>query len=216
MRLSHRGRLGDNDDMPRTQTPWGAWEPAPLAEVVELFGGLETPWWIGGGYAIELEVGRAYREHADIDVGILRRDQAAARRLLAGWDCWAADPPGTLRHWPQGEILPPGVHDVWVREDPDGPWRIQLMLDEADGQDWVYRRDPRIRRPLASFTVAEDGFSRIAPEIQLLYKAKSPRPKDELDFDEVLPRLDDVRRAWLDEALATEHGTHPWQARLRR
>ncbi|MFI6457498.1 nucleotidyltransferase domain-containing protein [Streptosporangium amethystogenes] len=202
--------------MPRTETPWGVWEPAPLAEVVELFGGLEAPWWIGGGYAIELEVGRAYREHGDIDVGILRRDQAMARRLLAGWDCWAADPPGTLRHWPRDEILPPGVHDVWVREDTGGPWRIQLMFDEADGQDWVYRRDSRIRRPLASFTVAEDGFSRIAPEIQLLYKAKSPRPKDELDFDEVLPRLDDTRRAWLDEALATEHGTHPWQARLRR
>ncbi|MFF3442036.1 nucleotidyltransferase domain-containing protein [Streptosporangium sp. NPDC002721] len=201
--------------MPRTETPWGPWEPASPAEVVELFRGLGTPWWIGGGYAIELEVGHAYREHGDIDVGLLRRDQAAARGLLAGWDCWAADPPGTLRPWPQGEILPAGVHDIWVREDPEGPWRIQLMLDEADGDDWVYRRDSRIRRSLASFTVAEDGFSRIAPEIQLLYKAKGRRPKDERDFTEVLPRLDGARRAWLDEALATEHGTHPWRERLR-
>ncbi|WP_440102113.1 nucleotidyltransferase domain-containing protein [Streptosporangium sp. H16] len=60
--------------MPRTETPWGPWEPAPLAEVVELFRGLGTPWWIAGGYAIELEVGHAYREHADIDVDLLRHD----------------------------------------------------------------------------------------------------------------------------------------------
>lgn len=202
--------------MPRTETPWGPWEPAPLAEVVELFTGLAAPWWVAGGYAVELAVGRAYREHADVDIAVLHRDHETVRRLLAGWDCWAADPPGTLRPWPVDEPLPSGVHDVWVREGEGGPWRFQLMLDESDGDQWVYRRDPRIRRPLESCTVtAGGGFPRIAPEIQLLYKAKDPRPKDEIDFTQVLPRLAEVEKRWLDEALATEHGAHPWRDRLR-
>ncbi|MEV6865530.1 amino acid transporter [Streptosporangium subroseum] len=199
--------------MSHIETPW---EPAPLVEVVALFQGMDAPWWIGGGYAIELAVGRAYREHADIDIGLLRRDQLAARHLLADWDCHAADPPGMLRPWPIDEVLPGEVHDIWVREHAGGPWRFQLMLDEADGDEWVYRRDGRIRRPLASLTVAEDGFRRLAPEIQLLYKAKGRRAKDEVDFAEVLPVLTGAQRRWLEEALAIEHGTHPWRDLLHR
>ncbi|GII54358.1 hypothetical protein Pth03_27470 [Planotetraspora thailandica] len=201
--------------MPRIETPWGPWEPAPLADVVALFQGLAVPWWVGGGYAIELAVGRSYREHGDVDIAVLRRDQSAVRALLADWDVHAADPPGTLRPWPVDEVLPGHVHDIWARERPDGPWRFQVMLDEADGDMWVYRRDPRIRRPLSTLTITDDGVARISPEVQLLYKAKDRRPKDELDFAEVLPVLDGGRRRWLDEALAVEHGDHPWRRKLR-
>ncbi|MEU4829935.1 amino acid transporter [Streptosporangium sp. NPDC023615] len=198
--------------MRHVKTPW---EPAPLEQVVALFQGLDVPWWIGGGYAIELAVGRPYRDHGDIDVGLLRRDQLAVRRLLAGWDCHAADPPGTLRSWPVNEVLPDRAHDIWVREHAGGPWRFQLMLDESDGDEWVYRRDARVRRPLSSLTVATDGFRRLAPEVQLLYKAKGLRAKDETDFTRALPSLTGPQRRWLAEALTIEHGTHPWHDRLR-
>ncbi|MET9343391.1 hypothetical protein [Nonomuraea sp. NPDC003804] len=89
------------------ETPWGCWEPAPLEEVVALFGASTVPWWVSGGYAIELAVGRPFREHGDVDVSVLRRDHLAVRRLLAGWDCHVADPPGTLRPWPVGILLTP-------------------------------------------------------------------------------------------------------------
>ncbi|MFI7461526.1 hypothetical protein [Nonomuraea sp. NPDC049646] len=36
-----------------------------------------------------------------------------------------------------------------------------------------------------------------------------PRPKDEIDFETVLPLLDDGRRRWPAAALRTEHATHP-------
>ncbi|MCG5215285.1 nucleotidyltransferase domain-containing protein [Streptosporangium soli] len=190
------------------ETPWGPWEPLSPAEVVDVFEGLPVPWWLAGGYAIELAIGDAYRRHDDIDIAVLRRDQATARRHLTGWDCWAADPPGTLRPWPADELLPPGVHDIWVRDG--GPWRFQLMLEESDGDDWLYRRNPRIRRPLTSTLIPDDGFSRLTPEIQLLYKSKSPRPKDHTDFTKALPHLTETQRTWLNEALTTEYGEHPW------
>src|SRR4051794_26613602 len=72
--------------MTRIETPWGPWEAAPLGEVVALMRGLAAPWWVAGGYAIELAVGHAYREHGDVDIALLRRDQLAMRRLLDGWD----------------------------------------------------------------------------------------------------------------------------------
>lgn len=198
--------------MSGTETPW---EPAPLSEVVALFQRFEPVWWVSGGYAIELAVGRAYREHGDVDISVLRRDHLTVRRLLGGWDCHVADPPGTLRPWAVDEVLPERAHDIWVREHAGGPWRFQLMLDEAEGDEWIYRRDARIRRPLASMGTSGEGFLRLSPEVQLLFKAKGPRPKDELDFTQVLPLLTAPQRLWLDQMLALEYGTHPWHDRLR-
>lgn len=187
------------------------WEPAPLPEVVAAFAGFPGPWWIAGGYAIELAVGAPYREHGDIDVLLLRRDQLAAHATLPGWQLWAADPPGTLRPWPAGETLPPYVHDIWCREHADGPWRVQLMLDESEGTDWVSRRDPAVRRPIAQLGRTAGPVPYLAPEVQLYYKARARRPKDERDFAAVLPLLDPAARSWLATRLAPDH---PWRARL--
>jgi hypothetical protein len=48
----------------------------------------------------------------------------------------------------------------------------------------------------------------------LLYKAKSPRPKDEEDFVALLPGLDDMQVMWLEKALDRCHPGHPWRNRL--
>jgi hypothetical protein len=202
--------------MTRTETPWGGWEPASLTEVASIFAGEPAPWWIAGGYAIELAVGRAFREHGDVDVLVLRRDQLLIQRALPGWQWHAADPPGILRPWRPGEVLPPDVHDIWCRPGPDAPWRIQFMLDESAGDEWVARRDPRIRRPLADLgRVTSEGIPYLAPEIQLFYKARGQRRKDETDFAAALPVLDSAARQWLYAALSLVHGEqHPWCARL--
>jgi hypothetical protein len=100
------------------ETPWGPWEHASLAEVTSLLSRLQCPWWIAGGYAIELAVGHPVREHGDIDVMMLRRDQLALQHILPGWQWWAADPPGTLRPWNHEELLPAGIHDIWLPPCP--------------------------------------------------------------------------------------------------
>jgi hypothetical protein len=191
------------------------WAPASPTEVAALFEQVRVPWWIAGGYAIEFAVGRPFRSHADIDVLLLRRDQLVAQEVLAGWEWWAADPPGTLRPWAAGEVLPDGVHDVWCREGSDQPWRIQFMLDESSDGDWISRRNPRIRRPIESIgAVTDEGIPYLATEIQLFYKARGLRPKDQEDFEAALPVLDAVQRAWLAEAIRETHGNHPWQPAL--
>ena len=199
----------------RTETPWGVWEPATLAEAAELFSGCDAPWWVAGGYAIELAAGRVLREHADVDVLLLRRDQVVAQEVLSGWEWWAADPPGALRPWAAGETLPVDVHDVWCRPAGDRSWRIQLMLDESSmSGDWVSRRNPEIRRPLALIgDVSESGVPYLLPEIQLFYKAKDPRPKDNADFAAIRPLLTGAQWSWLCEAINTTYGDHPWLVR---
>jgi hypothetical protein len=194
----------------------GSWKPSTPAEVAEIFSGCKARWWIAGGYAIELAVGQPIRGHVDIDVLILRRDQLAVQQALPGWQWEAADPPGTLRPWQPGEQLAIGVHDIWCRPGPSEPWRIQVMLDESSGNDWVSRRDERIRRPITSIgLVTARGIPYLAPEIQLFYKAENGRAKDETDFAAVLPVLTKPQAQWLSDALSLVYGpAHPWRTRL--
>lgn len=202
--------------MTRIQAPFGSWDPAPLSDLVAMFSGLESRWWVTGGFAIELAVGHPFRSHGDIDVLLLRRDQLMAQQVLAGWQWWAADPPGNLRPWVSGEVLPLGVHDIWCRPGPDDPWRVQVMLDESQDQEWVSWRDPRVHRPISTLgMVSGDGVPFLSPDVQLYYKAKSPRPKDEEDFDAVLPVLTKEQRRWLVDAITQTYGPHPWIRRLR-
>jgi hypothetical protein len=60
-----------------------------------------------------------------------------------------------------------------------------------------------------------DGIPYLAPEIQLLFKAKGRRPKDEQDFAIALPLLDEGSRVWLKDALILTFTDHPWIAQLR-
>ena len=193
------------------------WAPLSPEEVARVFRGAPFAWWLAGGYAIERFVGRPLRPHGDIDVLVLRPDQAALRRHLADWDCWAADPPGRLRPWPVGETLAEPIHDIWCRRAPDSPWALQLMLDESEGGNWRSRRNPAISRPLAELGAPDaEGIPVLAPEIQLFYKAKAPRPKDELDFAVAAPLLSPSQSAWLRWAIETTHGpAHPWLEQLR-
>ncbi|MFE0702041.1 nucleotidyltransferase domain-containing protein [Streptomyces sp. NPDC058872] len=182
-----------------------------------LFARADFPWWIAGGCAIELAVGRELRGHGDLDVLVLRRDQAPVRAALADWDLYVADPPGRgeLRPWHPGEVLRPPLHDVWCRRTPEAPWSVQLMLDEAEGSWWVSRRTPEVRLPIDRVGRTNGtGIPYLAPEVQLFYKAKAPRDKDEIDFEAVLPLLDAAARAWLVGAIGVVEPHHPWLRRL--
>ncbi|MGH2560511.1 MAG: nucleotidyltransferase domain-containing protein [Thermomicrobiales bacterium] len=193
----------------------GPWEPLTVPQVVDLLRGYDQPWWIAGGQAIDLFVGRQTRPHGDVDVQVLHRDQCAVRAHMHDWDLHAADPPGALRPWPLDEVLDEAIHDVWCRPAPDVPWSLQLMLLSTEEDRWVFRRDRRIGGSLATFGLRRDGVPFVAPEVQLLYKSKSPRATDDVDFEEALPLLDGRQRDWLITSLETHVEEHPWISRLR-
>ncbi|HUQ40274.1 MAG TPA: hypothetical protein VM030_08975 [Acidimicrobiales bacterium] len=193
-------------------TDYGPWEPLTPEGGSALFGGCDAQWWIAGGWAIDLLLGHQHRPHGDLDVLVLRSDQGVVRAHLDGWDVHAADPPGHLRPWPIGEVLPASVHDVWCRPSPSSPWAFQLMIDDTDGDDWLFRRDHRIRRPLSTLAgrASRPGMAVLTPEIQLLYKSKGLRERDVDDFHTALPLMTADERSWLRQALAAGTPDHPW------
>jgi Aminoglycoside-2''-adenylyltransferase len=198
----------------------GAWRPWSPRQVARFFTPLAVPWWIAGGWAIDLFLGTQTRAHEDIDVQILRRDQHTVRALFGAWDMQAALPPPRdearpFLTWQLEGILDAAIHDIWCRPTPTQPWAIQLMIADTYDDMWRFRRTPTIMRPVATLgSITADGIPYLVPEIQLLYKAKGLRPKDEADFTQTLPALNEERRHWLRNALAEAHPAHPWLNRL--
>ncbi len=89
------------------------------------------------------------------------------------------------------------------------------MIADAQGEEWTFRHSPTIVRPLAAIGgVTPEGIPYLAPEIQLLYKAKGRRPKDEADFVQTLPSLSKERRQWLQNGLTMIYPQRPWLDRL--
>ena len=184
-----------------------------IEHVVSAMREFHALWGIAGGWALDLFLGYETRPHADVDVAILRADQVELRALLTGRVEKVLD--GKVGEWLPDERLEPPIHEVHVTL-PDGA-HLEFLLNESDrstGQ-WIFRRDPRIRRSLdAAFLVGRDA-PYLAPEIALLYKSKAPSPKDESDFQTVSPRLAEVQRIWLADALDVTGPGHPWAAAIR-
>ena len=193
-----------------TEPEWW-WEPLDLDQAATLMDGFPGPWWVVAGWAIELHVGRRLREHGDVDLLVLRDDQAAIRSQLPGWDVQVAHG-GRLEPWPAGVRLELPRSGLWARSDLDGPWQLQFLLAECDGDTWWYRRDPRIRLPIAEIGLrSPSGIPYLRPELNLLFKSKETRERDEADFAAVLPLLDTTARRRLADWLPHEH---PWRNRI--
>jgi hypothetical protein len=146
----------------------GAWQSVHPAQCADWFSAVTAPWWIAGGWALDLYAGAQSRPHGDLDVGVLRRDAREIFAALSSWEVFEVRA-GMLTRLEAGGAPRTEVNTLWCR-----PTGASL---------WV---------------------------IQLLYKAKDPRPRDQADFDHIAPRLDPGARAWLRDAFARMNPSHAW------
>lgn len=193
---------------------------ADLAPVGALMAGFAPPWYVAGGWGLDLFLGRVTRAHEDVDVATLRADQEALRAHLADWELRkvvAGPDGGVLVPWLEGEWLELPVHEIHARRPQGEPAALEVLLNESEGELWRFRRNLEVGRPLARIGLrAPNGLPFLAPEIALLYKAKGHQAKDDQDFCNVRGALDGERRKWLRQAIATCHPRHPWLVELGR
>jgi Aminoglycoside-2''-adenylyltransferase len=71
----------------------GEWEPLSVDAVTGLLRGMDARWWIAGGWALDLHLGRQTRPHHDIDVLVLREDLPGVRERLRGCAAGTCTPP---------------------------------------------------------------------------------------------------------------------------
>jgi hypothetical protein len=189
--------------------PWDAWHPL---EVVDLLSGVDVPWCVAAGWALDLFRGGQTREHEDLEIAVPNGRFGLIREALGNFDVEVV---GSGRRWPLDHPAFDVMHQTWVRERDTGVYRLDIFREPHDGDTWLCRRDESIRLAYDEIiTHSDDGIPYLVPEIVLLFKAKHHRPKDEADFTGVLPLLSDVRREWLAAALPRVHPGHAWLGRL--
>jgi len=166
---------------------WDPWRPEDVARRLS---GVTVPWYVAGGWALDLLRGEQTREHGDLEG----------------------------RAWPLDSPAFGVMHQTWVSEPGTGVYRLDIFREPQRDGAWVYRRDQAIRLPYEQvIRRTADGIPYLAPEIALLFKAKhSAEPKNQRDFAVTRPLLDDAAAGWLRQALARVHPGHAWISAVGR
>jgi hypothetical protein len=186
---------------------WDAWRPADLAQRLE---GVDVPWRVSAGWAIDLFLGGERREHDDLELAVPadRFDEIAA--ALPELDFHVVTR-GLAAPVAESVELMETVHQTWGLDRAANHWRVDVFREPFDDDGWVARRDESIRLPYSELIEhTADGIPYERPEVVLLFKAKHSRAKDEADLAAVLPRLSPERRALLAGWIEQVHPGHFW------
>ncbi|MFD8788509.1 nucleotidyltransferase domain-containing protein [Kitasatospora sp. NPDC059599] len=195
------------DEIEALHTRWSScWTPS---EVARQLAGIDTPWYVAAGWALDLFLGRQTRAHGDLEIAIPAATFPEVRNRFPGF---VFDAAGSGRIWEDAapEVLA-AVHQTWLRDPATGNYLLDVFREPHDGDTWICRRDGTIRLPYGDIVHhTADGIPYLAPELVLLFKAKHVRPKDQTDFDATVPHLTPAQRATLSGLLARVHPGHPW------
>jgi hypothetical protein len=186
---------------------WEAWRPQELEPRLR---GLDVPWRVSAGWAIDLFLGGERREHEDLEIAVPadRFDEVAA--ALAELDFHVVSR-GIAAPVAEAHASMQTIHQTWGLDRRASRWRVDVFREPFDDDGWVARRDESIRLPYTELIEhTPEGIPYERPEVVLLFKAKHSRAKDEADLAAVLPRLSPERRALLAEWIGRVHPGHFW------
>jgi len=186
---------------------WEAWTPA---EVAQRLRGVDVPWYVAAGWAIDLFVGRERREHEDLEIGVPARGFDEVAQALRDVDFHVVTA-GTAEPVEAAAELMKTVHQTWGLDRAANRWRVDVFREPSADGCWVARRDASITLPYDELIEqTPDGIPYARPEVVLLFKARHARPKDEADLAAVLPALSPERRALLAGWIERVHPGHFW------
>jgi hypothetical protein len=192
---------------------WEAWRPA---QVAELLAGVDLPWYVAAGWAIDRFLGEERREHEDLEVAVPNSRFDELADVLAPFDVCVITGEAEATPLAEARDRLMDTHQTWIREPASGTWRVDFFREPSDGDTWICRREPAIRLPYERVIEwTDNGIPYGRPEIVLLFKAKhAHQEKNKADFAAALPALDGARREWLRDALERVHPGHAWLGEL--
>jgi len=179
-------------------------------EVNSLLGDTSILWGVAGGWAIDLFLDRETRPHHDIEVAILRRSQLEMKKKLSDWRFEYIHRGKTI-DWSLDIYLENPIHEIYAINENHSPVRLEILLNEHAGNQWVFRRNNGIKMPISDiFLKTARGIPILHPKIVLLYKVKINAPKDLEDLISAVPLLTKKDRSWLYNTIWSTYGRHEW------
>jgi hypothetical protein len=183
-------------------------------KIAGLMRNFQSDWFIAGGWAIDLYLGKISRIHKDIEIAVFRKDQIFLQNYLENWLLQKTET-GKLSIWQRNEFLELPVHEIHCFNKTAEPQNFEVLLNEGNDSEWIYRRNVRITKSLNElYAISNSGIKFLRPEVVLLYKSKNTRSKDQMDFEMVLNYLDSESKNWLGNALEICEPKHIWLQNL--
>jgi adenylate kinase family enzyme len=183
---------------------------APL-RLAAWMGDLPCPWFVAGGWALDLFLETVTRPHGDIEMLIFREDQAVLQNYLTMSDGVSLTKleRGVEHPWTRGETLEPSIHQLRARSTD---FDFDIFIADSDVEHWRFRRDRRVVRLKNEIgAISAHRIPFLIPEIVLLFKAKLLLEKDHADFTLAAPHLSAEARRWLTGALALAYPECVWR-----
>jgi len=183
--------------------------PRKLISACSVFSDFKEPWFVAGGWAIDLAIGRITRQHSDIDFCIFRDSLPQFLNYFKEWKI-EVSVPGTSKRLACHSIedVTPPRHELHC----DFKYiNIEILLNERNGEDVIFRRDKSITLPLERFTCrTNENLPFVNPAWLLLFKAKYPKEKDQNDFEEAIKSISKEDLIWLHQALKFHQPDSHW------
>lgn len=123
-----------------------AWDPWHPQVVAQRLAGVTAPWYVAGGWAIDLFRGEQSREHEDLEIAVPAGRFAEIAERLEDCEFYGVD---------AGRIVPLDAermrtsHQTWAMSLATRRWCLDVFREPHDGDVWICRRDEEIRRPYA-------------------------------------------------------------------
>ncbi|WP_082477747.1 amino acid transporter [Methylobacterium sp. Leaf93] len=196
---------------PLDDDAWDAWSPH---ELFQRIGGAIHPWYITGGWALDVWRGKQMREHEDLEFAVIRNDVNYFRTILHELDFFAVKN-GILEYLPPSADLPSDVWQLWGADMRQRCWRVDMMIEPGTPDVWIYKRDQTIQMARSdAVRISKTGIPYLSPINVILFKAKYCREKDQKDFYTSWSKFSHKEQkqllAWLNQL----HPGHEWIVNL--
>lgn len=211
-----------------------------IQELSRFLAPVDIPWFVSGGWAIDVHLGRVTRARGDLDISIPHADRLACIEffLSQGWQVEGKLGGGfkTIQALSDYEdaihyfwSFPKGADFIGEFKDEGGNRRIdyrrdtqaeldyiEVFFDRIENGYFIYRREPGIKRRQAQAILEKEGVRYLAPEVVLLFKSTHLSEKNHRDLNVVRDSLDQHARAWLVDAMwRIYEDSHPWLAKFQ-
>ncbi|WP_455975446.1 nucleotidyltransferase domain-containing protein [Methylorubrum populi] len=197
---------------PPDENAWDAWTPHELRQRLRE---VIVPWYVAGGWALDIWHGKQTRVHEDLEFVALRHDADRFRNILCELDFFAVKD-GIIEYLPPSVPVPSDVSQLWSGDIQRGVWRVDLMIEQGTPDLWVYKRNQAIKMARSdAVRVSEGGIPYLSPLIVVLFKAKHRRDKDRADFELCLPKFSAGEKEQLIIWLNDLHPNHEWLTPLQ-
>jgi GNAT superfamily N-acetyltransferase len=178
--------------------------------LADFMDGFPAEWFVTGGWAIDLFLGRTTREHKRLTIAVLRDDQLALRERFDGWTVLVQQG-GLTTDWALGETLLAPVVAGRAQRAKGDPAVVGFQLHPSAHGRWLWLKNLMIALPLARMGGrTPEGIPYLAPEIVLLEKAMVRGKKEDQEFRTALRSMSGQARIWLRDSLKAVDPAHFW------